>query len=391
MDDQSSDQSSDEWREAEAAGDDDEDVQIEEYDLASSPNDFNTLTIVNFIESGAVKIPGFQRNYVWDIKRASKLIESLILGLPVPQVFLYEQSRNEFLVIDGQQRLLTIYFFVNQRIPRKNKRAELRRILAVDQRMPTELLHDDEYFENFALRLPDVAEGTPNKFSRLKYETLGDYRTQFDLRTIRNIIVKQLRPTGDDSSVYEIFHRLNSGGVNLRPQEIRGSLYYSSFFEMLADVNLDDEWRDLIGLPDLDLNLGDVEVLLRAVAMLQLGDSYSPSMVKFLNKFAKQAKTKTKTEIESTKADLLQFVRSAHEQLPERSFSRSNKFSVTLFESAFRAAVLLRRAGYDESDVFARIPLLRDDKQFLEYSTARSSNRANVKGRLSRAYEIMAG
>ena len=68
----------------------------------SSPNDFNVKTIVDFIDSGVVVIPGFQRNFVWDIKRASRLIESLIVGLPVPQIFLYEQGRDKYLVIDGQ-------------------------------------------------------------------------------------------------------------------------------------------------------------------------------------------------------------------------------------------------------------------------------------------------
>src|SRR6266851_9248017 len=77
-----------------------EDSQIDEYDITSTPNDFNVLTLHSFVESGAVKIPGFQRNFVWDISRSSKLIESLILGLPVPQIFLYEQQRNRFLVID---------------------------------------------------------------------------------------------------------------------------------------------------------------------------------------------------------------------------------------------------------------------------------------------------
>ena len=133
-----------------------EDTQIDEYDLTSSPNDFNVSTIYNFIDSGAVKIPGFQRNYVWDIKRASKLIESLIIGLPVPQVFLYEEGRNAFLVIDGQQRLMTIYYFVRQRFPRREKRAEIRRIFNERGRVPDEVLHDDQLFENFNLRLPEL-------------------------------------------------------------------------------------------------------------------------------------------------------------------------------------------------------------------------------------------
>src|SRR5580704_14393856 len=92
-----------EWYEDRAEREPQDDYPIDQYDLTATPNDFNILTIFNFIQSGAVKIPGFQRNYVWDLKRASKLIESLIIGLPVPQVFLYEEARNKFLVIDGQQ------------------------------------------------------------------------------------------------------------------------------------------------------------------------------------------------------------------------------------------------------------------------------------------------
>jgi len=58
------------WTEAEEEQDD---YSLREHDITASPNDFNILTLFSFIESGAVKIPGFQRNYVWDIKRASRL------------------------------------------------------------------------------------------------------------------------------------------------------------------------------------------------------------------------------------------------------------------------------------------------------------------------------
>lgn len=86
-------------------------TDVVDYDISVSPNDFNLKTIFDFIDSGIVKIPGFQRNYVWDLKRASKLIESLLIGVPIPQIFLYEEKKNSFLVIDGQQRLMTIYYF----------------------------------------------------------------------------------------------------------------------------------------------------------------------------------------------------------------------------------------------------------------------------------------
>lgn len=105
---------------------------VKEYDITSTPNDFNILTLFSLIDNGVIKMPPFQRNYVWDKKRASKLIESIILGLPVPQVFLYEQGKNNFYVIDGQQRLLSIYFFVKQRFPTPEGRLILRQYLTGD-------------------------------------------------------------------------------------------------------------------------------------------------------------------------------------------------------------------------------------------------------------------
>lgn len=126
-----------------------------EYDITSSPNDFNILTIYNFLESGVVKIPSFQRNFVWDIVRASKLIESLIIGLPIPQIFLYEEARNKFLVIDGQQRLMSIYYFMKQRFPRKDKRTKLGNIFDKEGKIPDEILESSEYFRPFKLKLAD--------------------------------------------------------------------------------------------------------------------------------------------------------------------------------------------------------------------------------------------
>ena len=213
-------------------GEDDE-LQVDEYDITVTPNDFNVMTLNSFIESGAIRIPGFQRNFVWDIRRASKLIESLIIGLPVPQLFLYEQARNNFLVIDGQQRLMSIYYYVKKRFPKKEKRTTLRAIFDQEGKIPDSVLHDEEYFQSFNLRLPERLPGQPNKFHGLNYATMDEYKIQFDLRPIRNIVVKQNSSSDRDSAIYEIFNRLNTGGVNLRQQEIRSSMFHSDFYVML--------------------------------------------------------------------------------------------------------------------------------------------------------------
>ncbi len=380
------------WRDLDEDADLEDEAQIDEYDLASTPNDFNTTTIFNFLDSGAVKIPGFQRNYVWDIRRASKLIESLILGLPVPQVFLYEMGRNTFVVIDGQQRLLTIYFFVKQRFPRKAKRGDLRRLLQGRGSVPDAVLYDDQYFESFNLRLPDIAEGRPNRFSRLNYSTLDEYRTQFDLRTIRNVIVKQVRPSNDDSSIYEMFHRLNTGGVNLTPQEIRLSLYYSDFYDMVTSFNLDPRWRVLLGQPEPDMNLRDVELLVRALAMYKMSSSYGSSMKQFLNRFSKSAQTYDKHAVEELRELLEWFVAgyAGAQHGRERLFqSRTGKFAVTAFESAFNAAVKAREQGRTFNFDADRLYELQADEEFLNYSQAQSNKKANVSGRLRRAEAIL--
>ena len=174
--------------------DEENDRDVIDYDLSATPNDFNVTTLFSFIESGTIVIPGFQRHYVWDIKRASRLIESLILGLPVPQLFLYEEARNRFLVLDGQQRLMSIYYFIKQRFPRREVRAKLRHIFEREKAIPDRVLHNDKYFTNFRLQLPEKLPGQPSPLKGLSYATLGEHKIQFDLRPIRNVVVRQNSP-----------------------------------------------------------------------------------------------------------------------------------------------------------------------------------------------------
>ena len=86
----------------------------------------------------------------------------------------------------------------------------VRRIFDENGTIPEDILHNDSFFSQFNLSLPEKLPNHPNKFKNLNYSTLGEYKSQFDLRPIRNIIVKQNVPKGDDSSVYEMFNRLNT-------------------------------------------------------------------------------------------------------------------------------------------------------------------------------------
>ena len=370
-----------------------DDLQVEEYDITAVPNDFNVMTLHSFIESGVIRIPGFQRNFVWDLGRASKLIESLILGLPVPQLFLYEQDRNKFLVIDGQQRLMSIYYFVNKRFPRKEKRVELRSIFDQEGRIPSEILHDDLYFQTFNLQLSEKIPNHANKYKGLNYETLGDYKTSFNLRPIRNIVVKQNAPSGDDSSMYEVFNRLNSGGVNLCPQEIRTSMYHSPFYDMLYAINTDEAWRNILRSPQPDLHMRDIEVMLRGFAMLVDGANYAPSMVKFLNQFSKKCETH-KPEQNAYLRQLFGSFLGVATDLPDDAFINkgNNRFNIALYEAVFTAVCegAFSRKGTTVQPLNAnRMRQLEVDSQFVEASKEGTTRKTNVETRLGRARTIL--
>lgn len=371
-----------------------DEVQVEEYDITVSPNDFNVMTLHSFVESGAVRIPGFQRNFVWDLWRASKLIESLILGLPVPQLFLYEQDHNKFLVIDGQQRLMSIYYFIKKRFPRRERRVELRSIFDSKGDIPEEVLNDDGYFQSFNLRLHEKIPNHPNKFKGLNYSTLGDYKHQFDLRPIRNIVVKQNTPD-DHSSIYEIFNRLNTGGITLSPQEIRTSLYHSEFYNLLYEINNMQGWRRILGQSEPALHMQDIEFILRGFATLVDGENYAPSLAKFLNQFSNKCKNQRSTQNEYCRKLFESFLK-ACSNLPDDAFKnkRNNRFNVALYESVF--TVVCEKAFAERRVVASKIDIehlqaLEKDKEFAEASRARTTDTSNVHKRLNRARELVGG
>ncbi len=368
--------------------DEDDDPDVIDYDLSATPNDFNVSTLFSYIESGAIIIPGFQRHYVWDRKRASRLIESLILGLPVPQLFLYEEDKNKLLVIDGQQRLMSIYYFIKQRFPRKEARPELRNVFEQEGAIPDRLLHDDKYFTNFRLQLPEKLPGQPNLLNGLSYATLGDRQLELNLRPIRNVVVKQNSPSDNDSSIYEIFSRLNSGGVNLRPQEIRLSLYHSDFYDALVRMNADQRWRGLLVSDEPDLHLKDIEVLLRIFAMLIDAKNYSPSMVKFLNQFSRKCQANDEDGNRYLE-ELFDSFLDATKDLPRNTFlsKSTSRFSIALIEAVFTAAC---HKAFDERRTLIgclnvdELQALKADTQFLEAASRSTTQTANVRARLER-------
>ena len=369
-----------------------EENSVELYDINVSPNDFNVLTIYSLLEKSVITMPTFQRNYVWDRKRASKFIESLILGLPVPQIFLYQTQRNKYSVIDGQQRLMSIYFFMKQRFPRSGKRAFLRREFDDNSGIPDKTLADNQYFQEFKLTFAKLESGAQHPLSGKKYLTLDESkRASFELMPIRCMSIRQNQPENDNGSMYEIFSRLNTGGLNLSPQEIRGCLYNSPFYDELYKLNMDVRWRKLLGKNEPDDKFRDVEIILRSFALLYNHAQYTGAMIQFLNKFSKNSQKFDSDEIQKCEKVFNRFLDVIGEVNREIFLTRTGSFNVSFFDSIFVAVCEQLKTSDNVCVKEENLNLLKADQRFDSAITHSTSHKAKVDDRLSLAKQYLFG
>lgn len=375
---------------ADYAGLEDEEISITSYDVSVIPNDFNVMTINNLIEKGVIKMPVFQRNYVWDRKRASRFIESLIIGLPVPQIFLYLIAKNQYSVIDGQQRLMSIYFFIKQRFPKQGKRAAIRKMFDQYGNIPDSLLNDNEYFQEFKLTFAKQENGKPHPLNGKKYLTLeASQRDSFELMPIRCMSIRQNKPD-DNGAMYEIFNRLNTGGINLSPQEIRGCLYDSKFYHALYRWNTFEKWRNLIGKP-ADDKFRDVEMILRSFALEYDGDTYTGSMILFLNRFSKKAQDFSDIEIQKCENTFNSVLKICSNIDRTVFLTRTKSFNAAFFEAVF-VAIAREIDKNNLNNINASQEAfdgLKDDEEFIEAITHSTSHVESVKKRLKLARKYL--
>jgi len=179
-----------------------------------------------------------------------RFIESLLLGYPVPGIFLVRQTDNRYLVLDGQQRMRTLEHFIDG-------------------------LHDGREFA-----LANVAA----EFKGLTYKQLSDdLRRKFENTFFQATIVATDGSNESLEAIYQIFERVNSGGTQLTPHEIRVALFAGRFIDFLASLNTTTAWRDLYGRKSPRLR--DQELILRIVALDQDAASYKRPLKTFLNGF----------------------------------------------------------------------------------------------------------
>ena len=230
------------------------------YDILAYYNTYNLSALLNWWGKKLI-IPDFQRAFVWNTVQASEFVDTMLRGLPVPSFFFYDDvENNRFLVIDGQQRLTSLYQFIVEQEFQGRKF-----VLKGNIHPGWEGLSFDQLKEEDQERLKDA---------------------------LLNItIMRELRPETGQSSMYLAFQRINTGGLSLKPQEIRMAVSIGPLSQLLGKLARDerfDKWEFLRPAKDkANKNYQKIqELILRFWALYLEGDTYTGASLRgFLDSF----------------------------------------------------------------------------------------------------------
>lgn len=342
-----------------------EELPFVEYDITSYPADYTLSVLWQMFQNRDITIPSFQRGFVWTQRQASALIESFLMGLPVPPVFFYIDAENKNLVIDGQQRLMSVFYFFEGYFGKENEKGkrQIFRLSGLNKKSP--------YYN---LRFEDLQEQDKRKL---------------EMTVLRVINIRQLSPNNDDSCMYHIFERLNTGGTPLSSQEIRNCVYRGAFLDKLMDLNKEPAWRNLLGKQNADKHLTDIELMLRAFGLRFMSAEYDKPMKEFLNKVSSRYRRTDFGDVDRFAHDFPRACEIIVNKLPTKPFAVRGPFNTSIFDSIFCA--VLKHIDNLPVDLRERYERLIDDKKFVDYTTLATTDTKILKTRLEYVESFLIG
>ncbi len=340
--------------------DDPEEVIDFKYSITSYGADYPVDGLVRRIADGSIYIPSFQRGFVWSLKKASRFVESLLLGLPVPGIFLTkEQKTAKLLVIDGQQRLRTLQYFYGG-------------VFADTGR-------------EFAL------SGVQSEFEGATYKSITDEdRRRLNDSILHATIVRQDEPSDDDSSIYQIFERLNTGGDLLRPQEIRACIYHGKFNDLLNLLNSNESWRAIFG--PINNRMRDQELILRFLALYFDDNNYKKPMKEFLNKYMGNNRDLSHQSEDQIAQTFVATIDVIHRSLDRNAFKPKRAWNAAVFDAVMVGIAKRVAQGsiHDFEAVRERYQSLLSDESFITASETATTDEENVSRRIAMAIDTFA-
>jgi hypothetical protein len=226
----------------------------DERKLITQPYDLGVRNLSDDIERGRLRLTvEYQRKYVWDQAKASRLIESLLLNVPIPVCYFAEDDDGSYEVIDGLQRLTTI----------------------------------DKYFrDEFPLSGVSVLKELDGK--RFGDLAVKDQR-RLENRTIRCIVITA---ESHPDIKFDVFERLNTGAASLSAQELRNCIYRGTFNDQLKLLAQDARFTRILG-PSSNQRMEHEELVLRFLSLAQDISAYKPPLRQLLNKLMRENRTTT--------------------------------------------------------------------------------------------------
>jgi len=340
-----------------------EDEVYVSFDIATYPSDFTLAGIVKMWEEKGIIIPDFQREFVWNIKQSSLLIESFLLGLPVPSVFFYIDEDNANLVIDGQQRILSTVFFFHGLFGFENQKGKKQ-----------------------VFRLKGLNDKSP--YANKTYEELDESdRRKLNNTVLRAINIRQLSPTGESTSMYHIFERLNTGGTPLKSQEIRNVVFRGQLVHILRELNTDENWRKILGVKNLNKHQSDVELILRMLAFFDGTDDYEKPMKEFLNITMKDNRNGNSKLVKKFKEKFAKTTSFIITKLGEKPFHPRGRLSTSTMDSVF--PIVMNNLEKIDKDFKTKYYLLLENEEFIKLTSLATTDESVVQERYKLVKKIL--
>jgi hypothetical protein len=281
--------------------------------------------------------PEFQRMYVWDAVRASRLVESVLLGIPLPVIYLNEEQDGTQNVIDGQQRLTSLFSYKRGKFP------------------------DGSVFKLKGLT-------THTELIGLEYKDLPDeLQERINDYAIRTIL---FRKESDHGLQYEIFERLNSGSMALSQQELRNCTLRGPLNEILKELAQDKDYNELLNVSEPEWRMWNVELVLRFVALESKGYlKYTAPMKRFMNGFMEEERTMRTLKADEVRKAFRNAVQITKSLFGKHAFRRyyvgtagakngkwePKKFNLSLFD-----VCMVLFATADKNQVYRNLDALRE-------------------------------
>jgi hypothetical protein len=299
--------------------------------------------------------PEYQRHFKWSAERQSQLIESLFLGIPIPSLFMATNSDATWEVIDGLQRLTTIINFIGSDKIIEKVNPNCRKLTLV------------------GLEKMDSLNG-------LTFEKLPtSMQLMFKTRPIR---VTVLNDRSDFAVRYDLFERLNTGGISLQPQEIRNCIYLGEFNDFIKKCSQNKNFRRIVKTPDNAEKSGSLEELvLRFFAYYEYSEKFVHGVQEFLNAYMQEKTASFKNEKE-LKSLFQQTFDLLDKSLPDGIVrgTRKNTTPVVLFE-AISVGTALALKSHAEISGPALISLL-DSQKLKRFTTGATNSKKMLLSRI---------